>query len=349
MTSIALPGCTGARAPYRWCFPAYGLFMDRSASLPSSPSSPSAASAASAASVLSRAERFVWLTARVLEQRRFAYHFRGAGAEAVETALAAYLGPDGGYGHALEPDLRGPVSQPLHAAHALRVLDGIGRCGGQRVERLCRYLTAVSTPDGALPACHPSLRGYPAAPWIPLADDPPSALLTTGPVVGLLHRNEVWHAWLFRATDFCWAAVAALEEGAPTHPYEVGAAVAFLDGTPDRARAEAAAERLGRRVREQRLVVVDPEDTDDCPLPPGYGPGEYTYVHDVARRPGSLARRWFTDAEVERSLDFLAAAQREDGGWPVRRRAWAPGTALEWRPVVTVEALLTLRAYGRAV
>ncbi|MDP9613969.1 hypothetical protein JOF35_006307 [Streptomyces demainii] len=113
--------------------------MDRSASLPSSSSSPSAGPAQPAeSSALSRAERFVWLTARVLEQRRFAYHFLGGGAEAVETALAAYLGADGGYGHALEPDLRGPVSQPLHAVHALRVLDGIGRCGGQRVERLCR-------------------------------------------------------------------------------------------------------------------------------------------------------------------------------------------------------------------
>src|SRR6478609_9161732 len=86
-------------------------------------------------SPLARAEHFVWLTARVLEQRRFAYHFLGGDADAVETALAAYRNDDDGYGHALEPDLRGPVSQPLHTAHALRVLDSIGRCSGQRVER----------------------------------------------------------------------------------------------------------------------------------------------------------------------------------------------------------------------
>ncbi|MFC9224796.1 hypothetical protein ACFT8W_29415 [Streptomyces hygroscopicus] len=327
--------------------------MDRSASLPSSSSSPSAGPAQPAeSSALSRAERFVWLTARVLEQRRFAYHFLGGGAEAVETALAAYLGADGGYGHALEPDLRGPVSQPLHAVHALRVLDGIGRCGGQRVERLCRYLTAVSTPDGALPAHHPSPRGYPAAPWVPSADGPRSDLLTTGPVVGLLHRNEVWHAWLFRATDFCWAAVAALAEGgAVTRPYEVGAAVAFLDGVPDRARAEAAAERLGRRVREERLVVPGPapERVEDRPQPPEQGPGVPLQVHDIVRTPGSLARRWFTDAEVERSLDSLVAAQQEDGGWPPHRRPWTPGATLEWRSVATIEALLTLRAYGRRI
>ncbi len=59
-----------------------------------------------------------------------------------------------------------------------------------------------------------------------------------------------------------------------------------------------------------------------------------------------MARHWFSDAEMERSLDFLARSQGEDGGWPVNWRQWAPGTALESRPMVTIEALLTLRAYG---
>ncbi|MFF7731245.1 hypothetical protein [Streptomyces sp. NPDC008001] len=305
--------------------------------------------ARSGASPAVRAEQFIWLTARVLEQRRFAFHFLDGGPDAVEAALTAYLGEDGGYGFALEPDLRGPVSQPLHTVYALRVLDEIGRCGDRRMERVCRYLTAVSTPDGALPALHPSLRGYPAAPWIPVVDDPPSDLLTTGPVVGLLHGNEVWHAWLFRATDFCWAAVEALGNGARTHPYEVEAAVAFLDGAPDRARARTAAERLGRVVREQRLAVLDPARVADYPVPEGYAPGEHHYPHDFAPAPGSMARSWFTDAELERSLDFLAASQQEDGGWPVRWREWAPGTRLECRPMVTLSALLTLRAYDRDV
>ncbi|MET9804077.1 hypothetical protein [Streptomyces sp. NPDC006368] len=295
---------------------------------------------------LSRAANFIWLTARVLEQRRFAYHFLGGGADAVEAALTAYLDEDGGYGHALEPDLRGPVSQPLHTAHALRVLDSIGRCGGLRVERVCRYLTGASTQDGALPALHPSVRGYPVAPFIAVVDDPPSAVLSTGPVVGLLHRNQVWHAWLFRATDFCWGAVESLEK---SHPYEVQAAVAFLDGVPDRARAEAAADRLGRLVRDQRLAVLDPGCLDAFPVPPGYAPGEHHFPHDYARVPDSLARRWFTDEEMARSLDHLAAEQCADGGWPIRWRQWAPGTALEWRPIVTIEALRTLRAHGRRI
>ncbi|UNZ17030.1 hypothetical protein [Streptomyces sp. 891-h] len=295
-------------------------------------------------SVLSRAENFIWLTARVLEQRRFEHDFLNGDPSAVETALDAYRNADGGYGHALEPDLRGPVSQPLHTAAAVRVLDSIGRCAGQRVERIGRYLTAVSTPEGALPAVHPSLRGYPAAPWIPVPDSPPSDLLATGPVVGTLHRNSVWHAWLFRATDYCWNTIETLDK---THPYEVRAALAFLDGVPDRPRAEAAAGRLGTLVREQRLVVTDPRRTADFPLPDGYAPGEYSYVTDFARSPDSLARRWFSDAELERGLDHLLSRQQDDGGWDINWRRWAPGTALEGRPLVTLEALHTLRAYGR--
>ncbi|MFJ5897955.1 hypothetical protein ACIQFZ_21205 [Streptomyces sp. NPDC093064] len=297
-------------------------------------------------SPLFRAEHFVWLTARVLEQRLFAYHFLNGGADPVETALDAYRNEDGGYGHALEPDLRGPVSQPLHTAHALRVLDTVGRCGGQRVERVCRYLTSVSTPDGALPAVHPGQRGYPAAPFVPIVDDPPSDLLATGPVVGLLHRNEVWHAWLFRATDFCWQRVESL---ATSHPYEIEAAVTFLDSAPDRTRARAAADRLGRLVRDRRLALLDPERPEAYPVAPGYAPGEHHFPHDYARTPGSLARAWFTEEEMKRSLDHLAGRQEEDGGWPVTWQQWAPGTALEARPMVTIEALRTLRAYGRPI
>ncbi|MGW7109269.1 hypothetical protein ACWGHU_24235 [Streptomyces xanthophaeus] len=293
---------------------------------------------------LARAEQFIWLTARVLEQRRFAFHFLDGDADAVDTALGSYLNEDGGYGHALDPDLRGPLSQPLHTAHALRVLDALGRCAGQRIERLCRHLTRVSTPDGALPVLFPAPRGYPSAPYHPVHDDPPGELLTTGPVVGLLHRNRVWHAWLFRATDFCWERVETLRH---SHPYEVQSAVAFLDGAPDRSRAAAAADRLGRLVRERQLVLLDPEQRDSAAPHPGYAPGEHLFPHDFARRPESLARSWFTDAELERSLDFLSAQQEPDGGWPVQRRAWAPGSFLERRPIATVEALLTLRAYGR--
>jgi squalene cyclase len=102
-------------------------------------------------------------------------------------------------------------------------------------------------------------------------------------------------------------------------------------------------------VREQQLVVLEPGRGADYPLSPGYAPGEHHFAYDYARTPDSLAARWFSDAETERALDFLAAEQDQDGGWPVRWRDWVPGTRLEWRPIVTIEALRTLHAYGRGI
>nr|WP_308217329.1 hypothetical protein [Streptantibioticus silvisoli] len=52
---------------------------------------------------------------------------------------------------------------------------------------------------------------------------------------------------------------------------------------------------------------------------------------------------------MSRPLDFVAAAQEADSGRPVRRRSCAPDSLLEWRPVLTVEALLTLRRHGRPI
>lgn len=295
---------------------------------------------------LARAERFVWLTARVLEQRLFAHHFRDGAPGPVETALEAYRNDDGGYGHGLEPALRGPVSLPAHTARALDVLDAVGRCDARRAEDVCRFLTSVSTAEGALPAVDAYANGGGAAARLP------GSLSATAPVVGLLHGNEVWHPWLFRATDFCWQAVESLEAA---RPGDVAASVLFLDHAPDRARAETAAERLGRLVRRERLVVLnlkDPDDRPSAPAPSGHAHGDRHFPHDYARTPDSPARAWFADAEMDRSLDALAAGQQDDGGWPARRLPGAqptPAALLEARPIATIEALRTLGAYGRLV
>ena len=59
------------------------------------------------AAALDAAERFVLRDARLIDRHRFAHQFRGAPGAAVVTALRPYANPDGGFGNALEPDLRG--------------------------------------------------------------------------------------------------------------------------------------------------------------------------------------------------------------------------------------------------
>ncbi|HEY6890381.1 MAG TPA: hypothetical protein VI300_21435, partial [Solirubrobacter sp.] len=120
--------------------------------------------------------------------------------------------------------------------------------------------------------------------------------------------------------------------------YEVESAITFLDAAPDRARAQREADRLGALVRDQQLVGVQPQ---------GYSPGEIHHPHNFAKAPDSLARAWFSDAEIEASLDHLESEQRDHGGWEITWAHWTPAIAIEWSGLVTIDALKVLRAYER--
>jgi len=115
--------------------------------------------------------------------------------------------------------------------------------------------------------------------------------------------------------------------------YEARALLVFLEHVPDRRRAEEAFARIGRLVRERKLVELDPT-----------APGEVHRPLDYARSPHSLARSLFSDEVISAQLDALVAAQQSDGGWMFN---WNPATTLEWRGWLTVETLRILRAYGR--
>ncbi|WP_327675632.1 hypothetical protein [Kitasatospora sp. NBC_00458] len=298
--------------------------------------------------VLDAAGRFLWTSGRVLEQRRFAHLFDGGTDPAgVLAALDAHRTDDGGYAFGLEPDVRGPAGQPIAVPTALEVLEEAGRLDAAAARRICDWLAGVTAPDGGVPVVLPSLRPYPRPPWLPVPEDdakPAGELLVTAQIVGPLLRNGIDHPWLAGAAAFCRTAVENLDR---THPYEAGAALRFLDAAPDTAWARRAADRLGGLVREQRIVLLDPDRPEEAALSPGYAPGEYHLPHDYARRPDSLARAWFTDAELGRGLDHLAAQQQPDGGWPIHWARWSATTESEARPGVTLAALLTLRAHDR--
>jgi hypothetical protein len=294
---------------------------------------------------LDAAETFIWLNARLVDRHRYSTLFKNGDPDAVVAALQPYQNPDGGFGHALEPDGRGPDSQPLHVHSALLMLDEVGRFDTPIVRRAIEYLASVTTPNGGVPSIMPSARAYPRAPWWRVeSDTPPGSLLPTAGLVGLLHKNGVKHPWLGPAEAFCWQAISAVQD---THPYEVEFCLAFLDHASDRARAEREAERIGRLVREQRLVLLDPARSSEVLILPGYAPDEVHTPLDYAMRPASLARGWFSDAEIELALDALAGAQADDGGWSFNWRAWNPATTMAWRGWITLRALGILRAYGR--
>ncbi|GAA3592941.1 hypothetical protein GCM10022419_089820 [Nonomuraea rosea] len=280
--------------------------------------------------VLDRAEDYLWRNGRLIDRLRFEALFKGGSRDRVLDALRPYQNPsDGGFGNALEPDLRGAGSQPEPVEVAFWILDEFGAFDSPMVPAACDYLARVSAPGGGVPFVLPSVRDTPRAPWWETVDDPPGNLVPTASLAGLLHKNGSTHPWLAAATNFCWSRIAALEE---TSPYEARAVVTFLDLVPDRERAEAEFARL----REAILATVtfDP-----------YESGPVHFPLDFAAEP--LRLPLFTQDVLDRHLDAVLATQSEDGGWGPNWTVWTPVVAHEWGGYLTVARLKTLRAYGR--
>lgn len=189
-----------------------------------------------------RAEQFIWKNARLLERRLFAYHFKGGSRDSVVTALLAYQNSDGGFGQALEPDIRDPNSQPVPVQHALEILDVLGLvCESGVVQQICDYLLTITCPSGGVPWLLPSAMSYPRAPWWQTDANPPASLNPTAAIAGLLHKYNVPNEWLAQATEYCWSEI---EELSPNEMHSMGVVLTFLYHVPDRLRATAQLDRL---------------------------------------------------------------------------------------------------------
>ena len=292
-----------------------------------------------------RSESVMWLSARLLERVRYACLFRKSPREQVISALRGYQNPDGGFGQGIEPDFRGPVSQPLGVDFAFKILEEIEAPEAALIRPALGFLSQVTAADGGLPNVLSNVRDYPRAPWWAAPAEVKGCLLPTASIAGLLFAWKIEHPWLEPAAAFCWPAIDSLMQRAKTAKerlaklqvaYEARATLPFLEHVPDRSRAERVAQALHESLIGAGLISLDPDPAAEAALP-----------LDFAPRPDTLARRWFDDAIIERHLDALIESQEKDGGWGVPWLIWTPITGLEWRAIMTIERLKTLRAYGR--
>jgi hypothetical protein len=283
---------------------------------------------------LARAQQFLWLNARLMERHLFALLFGEAPRNGAIQALAAYQNPDGGFGQALEPDIRAPISQPAAIDLAFRILDLIDAFDEPMVGQACDFLLTITTPEGGIPVVLPSIRQYPHAPWWePETEGQLQASLNpTAALAGLLHKHGIAHPWLEPATQYCWEAIARSET---TEFHQLMPVLTFLEFVPDRARADGELTRVLKRIQEPGVVVSDPTAE-------GYVKGPL----DWAPVPTSPCRVLFEDVLIDMHISALIARQRQDGGWPISWPPVSPMGELEWRGWVTLEALRTLQAYG---
>jgi hypothetical protein len=285
-----------------------------------------------ASRLLERAADFIWRNARLLERTQFAHAFLDGTAEAVRSAVAAYQNADGGFGNALEGDIRAPASAAVACEFAMVALNESEVHAPALSTRVCDYLASIAEPTGRVPIVTSAILEFPrAAHWSDPSPGGDSPNPTAG-LVGMLTYQRIDHLWLERAARWCWERI----EHPLSDAHEMVCVLRFLEHANDRPRAADAAVRIAKQVNTVSWYVGDPRATN-------YG---ITPLH-LCPRPDAIARPAFPNSLIEAHLDALAARQQDDGGWPISWSAPSPAAELEWRGRVTWEALSRLRAYGR--
>jgi hypothetical protein len=278
------------------------------------------------------AERFVHSNARLLDRHRLAVVLHGAPVGPVLDALRAYRNPDGGFGHALEPDIRAPASEPSATAHALVVLAEVGALDDPMLGDAAGWVASVAEPDGGVPFSLPAAADYPHAPFLTLPAAPGGSFLTFA-LAGVLWEAGSGEPWLERATDWSWA---RLESPGELEAYGVKCALDFLDRVPDEARALAAIECLRSHLAVDGSIPVR-----------GGAENERLTALTLSDRPQRRSRALFTEEQLDACLVELERSQEPDGGWTFDFGVWSPGQLAEYRGLVTLLALTTLKAHGR--
>ncbi len=276
------------------------------------------------------AEEFVLANARLLDRHRLAVLRHGAPVSAVLDALRAYRNPDGGFGQALEPDVRAPESEPASTLHALEVLLSVGALGDLMIADAAGWIGSIADPDGGLPFVMPTAAAHPHAPW--MVPSRGGSHLTFA-IAAALWQSGSTAPWLQVGTDWCWA---RLEGPDRLNGYWVKFALDFLDSVPDSPRVREAIDGLGSQL----------DDDGSLPVPGGTEHERLTPL-TLSERPDGRSRALFTQAQIDADLDLLERGQEDDGGWTFDWLAWSAGQSVEWRGAVTLRALIKLAEHGR--
>lgn len=289
--------------------------------------------------------------ARPLERALFARRFEGGSDEAVLQELGRYANADGGFGRALEPDVRMPGSSALATAHGLQVLRELAAPADHPLVRgaVAYLLRTFDARRDVWRVVPPEVNDHPHAPW--WHDEAGSLERTFGdffiiPRVDLLaslwrYAPPVPREWLEGLTERTVAAIEYEPElgsgGGSDLMYVLN--LVQTPELPDRFKDHLIPVA---RAAALRAVSRDPADWSKYTITPlKLAPAPQALVADL------LA------GDVRRQLDYEIEQQQEDGTWRV---PWSwngrypdvwPVARIEWQGVVTLETLSALHSYGR--
>jgi len=295
-----------------------------------------------------RAAQFMREEARPLERALFAYYFEKGSRTSVLAALVPYQNPDGGFGHGIEPDIRSEASTVIGTVAALDVLrrvranedtPGLPAALGYLVE-------AYDVDSGRWLIVPPDIEDAPHAPWWSYADSAENFLgFWANPRACVVAHLQQYLR--LSPSPFTENARQAVVDDLMRYSQrmEMHDLLCFLDlletdGLP-REHYESILDKLRRALPHS--VVTEPAKWG------GYGlqPLEVVYF------PGSPLAGVFDQEVIDANLDYFIDEQQPNGSWVpnwtwdfIDADAWAAADR-EWRGILTLRKLRTLRAYGR--
>ena len=295
-----------------------------------------------------QARAFIFEAARPLEQAQYAYHFENGTAEAVLASLARFQNADGGFGHALEPDLRVADSSALATTIGLQILRDIEATAEQPMVRgAIGYLLASYDPRQQRWPIIPATAGSaPHAPWWE-----PGIQLQQSFGAFLANPRAEIIGYLYEYAELVPGEL--LETLGP-------AALAHLEQLPDKmdmhdllcyvrlAETKTLPEPMRERMMDKLRRAVGVTVERDPAAWKTYGLQPLAVVTTPDSPFAALYGR-----ELEANLDALVESQQDDGSWGLTwtwgdmfPEAWQVAER-DWRGVLTLTNLRTLRSFGR--
>ena len=291
-----------------------------------------------------RAKNFIMNQGRVLDQRRFEFHFESGSADAVLAALSPYQNDDGGFGHSLEPDLRTPVSSAIATTIGFQIFREIQAPASHiLVQKGIRYfIDAYDESEQVWHIVPPEVDDAPHAPWWNYESTTESfgrfLVNPRAEILGYLHEfsDGVPTKLLKTLTVAVLEHLDSLSDAMEMHDVLCCVRLAETEALPNGdkvwTKLTQAAQGVARSAEELAGYVLKPlwlVSSPESPLAAGL------------------------KHEVEMNLDFEIGQQGEDGSWSPNfswddqyPEAWQTAKR-EWQSRITVDTLKTLKDFGR--
>lgn len=272
---------------------------------------------------IEQAGQFIAGHGRDIERALFDYHFGSAAQEDLLKVLSRYQNPDGGFGQGLEPDITAPASHAFATSLALRLMVQAGVPGSHPlVARTVRYLEETQDEDGCWPFS-PAVYQHEMAPWFQAWTWP--SLNPECVIAGHLSLLGVGSPQLHRRVAALFDRLARLDDLVSDQYYALQPYAFYFLGDTEHPLRETYRSGVAWWLIRQHLAGT----LDDA-----------GHFFEYVGEPGSAIARLIPPTIIERELDRLESEMQEDGGWP------SPYDE-QWRAFGTVQALLTLRQFGR--